>query len=104
MAETNQIVFTHQEVVECLIKKHGIHEGIWGLYVRFGLKATNVGVIADPGVPADGDVYPAAIIPLLQLGVQRFPEMNNLTVDAAVVNPAPVGSAKARRGNKSSSR
>ena len=80
MAEPTQIVFSHKEVVEALLKKQGIHEGIWGLYVKFGIKATNVGA-------SSGDLVPAAIIPILQLGLQVFEEENAIAVDAAKVNP-----------------
>jgi hypothetical protein len=43
MAESTQIIFSHKEVVEALLKQHGIHEGIWGLFIRFGISATNIG-------------------------------------------------------------
>jgi hypothetical protein len=82
MAETKQIVFSYQEIVETLVKKQGLHDGIWGLFVRFGLKATNIGA-------SDTDLRPAAIIPVLEIGIQRQDEQTNLTVDAAKVNPEP---------------
>jgi hypothetical protein len=81
MAEPTRIVFTHKEVVESLVRKQGIHEGIWGLYIRFGINAANIG--SDPG----GDLLPAAIIPVLEIGLQKFDKQSNLSVDAAVVNP-----------------
>jgi hypothetical protein len=86
MAETRQIAFKHTEIVEMMLKKQDIHEGIWGLFVKFGLQATNVG--AD-----DRSLMPAAIVPLLEIGLQRFEKLNNLSVDAAQVNPAPVASS-----------
>ena len=82
MAETKQIVFGYQEIVETLVKKQGLHDGIWGLYVRFGLKATNMG-------GSDTDLRPAAIIPVLEIGIQKQDGQTNLTVDAAKVNPEP---------------
>ena len=36
MAEATQLVFSYKEVVTALIKAQGLHEGIWGLYVKFG--------------------------------------------------------------------
>jgi hypothetical protein len=36
---------------------------------------------------ADNTLTPAAIVPVLKIGIQRFPEPNSLTVDAARVNP-----------------
>ena len=77
MAESTQIVFKH---VEALLRQQGIHEGIWGLYVRFGLAAANVGA-------SQTDLVPAAIVPLLEIGLQKFDQENNLAVDAARVNP-----------------
>jgi hypothetical protein len=80
MAEPTQIVFKHREVVEALLKHQNIHEGIWGLFVRFGIQAANVGT-------SPADLHPAAIVPVLELGLQKFEEENNLAVDAAKVNP-----------------
>ncbi|MBM3774274.1 MAG: hypothetical protein FJW37_03840 [Acidobacteria bacterium] len=80
MAEAKQFVFTHREVVEALLKKQGIHEGIWGLYIRFGIKAANVG-----GSPSE--LMPSAIIPVLEIGLQKFDKESNIAVDAALVNP-----------------
>ncbi len=82
MAEPSQIVFTHKEVVEALVKKYGLHEGIWGLWIKFGIKGINVG-------ETDADLKPAAIIPILEIGLQKFEKENNISVDAAKVNPKP---------------
>jgi hypothetical protein len=81
MPETKNIVFTHKEVVEALIRYNDIHEGLWGLYIEFGLAGANVGPA--PG----GDVNPAAVIPILKIGLQRSETPSNLTADAALVNP-----------------
>ncbi len=80
MAEATQIVFKHKEVVEALVKHHGLHDGIWGLFVRFGLIATNVGVTPE-------ELQPAAIVPLLEIGLQKFEQESNIAVDASKVNP-----------------
>jgi hypothetical protein len=85
MAEATQIVFKHKEVVEALLRRQGIHEGIWGLYVKFGIQGMNIGM-------SDADLMPAAIVPVLEIGLQKFPKENNLAVDAAKVNPAIVES------------
>jgi hypothetical protein len=82
MPEPNRIAFTYKEVVESLVRKHEIHEGIWGLYVRFGISAANIG--REP----TAELMPAAIIPILEIGLQKFDTENNLSVDAAAVNPA----------------
>jgi hypothetical protein len=82
MAEPTQISFTYKEVAELLVKKHGLHEGIWSLNFRFGIQATNFG-------PNDSDLKPTAIIPILEIGLQKVEKETNLTVDAAKVNPKP---------------
>ena len=94
MSESTQIVFKHKEVVEALLKQQGIHEGIWGLFVRFGLQAANIG--ASPA-----DMMPAAIVPLLEIGLQKFEQENNMAVDAARVNPPELPFVEA--GSKSKS-
>jgi len=82
MAETSQVIFSHKEVVEALIKQQGIHEGIWGLWLKFGIQGANIGL-------GSSGLVPAAIVPVLEIGIQKFDEVNNLSVDAAEVNPAP---------------
>ena len=82
MPETNSITFTHKEIAEALIKTHDIHEGIWGIIIEFGIAGANVGQ-----GPGDPNMMPAAIVPVLKIGIQRFTTPNNLTVDAAEVNP-----------------
>jgi hypothetical protein len=91
MPESARIVFTHKQVVEALVRKQGIHEGIWGLYVRFGINAANV------GPDASADLLPAAIIPVLEIGLQPFEVVNNLSVDAAVANPGSAATGHAKR-------
>jgi len=82
MAQVNQILFTYKEIAEALVKQEGIHEGFWGAYVEFGIAAANINLAPDT------DVTPAAIVRVQRMGLQRFEEANNLTVDAAEVNPA----------------
>jgi hypothetical protein len=84
MPEASQILFSHKEVVELLLKKQNIHEGIWGLAVKFGFSAANIGI-------SDADLNPAAIIPIVQVGLQRYDKESNIAVDAAKVNPLPKG-------------
>jgi hypothetical protein len=80
MAEATQVMFTHREVVTILLKERGIHEGIWGLAVNFGLGVGNTG-------PNEKEISPTAMVALMGIGIQKFPELNALAVDAAVVNP-----------------
>ncbi len=57
MGEPSQITFSYKEIAELLVKKQGLHDGIWGLFIKFGRGASNVG-------PNDNDLKPAAIIPV----------------------------------------
>ena len=83
MAETTtRFTFDHKEIVETLIKKQGLHEGLWMIYVEFGLGAINAG-------PSDDQLLPAAIVPIVKIGLQKGEKENSLTVDAAKVNPEP---------------
>lgn len=82
MPEIDRITFTYKEIVTGLLKSQGIHEGVWSLSVRFGLKAANVG-------EDDEHLRPAAILPILEIGLQKADKENSLSVDAAKVNPRP---------------
>jgi hypothetical protein len=76
MADATQYVFSYRELVEILIRQQGLKEGIWGISVRFGLQATNIG-------PSDDQLLPAAIVALLEVGLQKVDKLTNLSVDAA---------------------
>lgn len=86
MPEISQIGFKHTEIVELLLKKMNIHEGIWALFIKFGIGASNVG-------PTESELNPAAIIPILEIGLQKFEKETNISVDAAKVNPRPAETA-----------
>ena len=81
MPETRKIEFNYNEIAQALVRYSNIHEGLWGIAIKFGIQGANIG--AGP----DGDLTPAAIVPILELGLQRFDEPNNLTVDASEINP-----------------
>ena len=81
MAEVDRFTFSHKEVVEALIRKQSLHEGLWGLYVEFGIGAANAG-------PNKDDLNPTAIVPVLKIGLVRVSEKSNLSVDAGEVNPS----------------
>jgi hypothetical protein len=88
MAETKSITFDYKEIAELLVKKQEIHDGHWGIYFEFGLAAANLG-------PSPEELRPAAVVPILKIGIQRFDEPTNLSVDASIVNP-PSGSKSKR--------
>ena len=88
MPETKSVVFSYREVVEALLRYNNIHEGLWGIYIEFGIAGANISF-----GPAK-ELTPAAIVPIAKLGIQRFEEPNDLTVDAAKVNPPAKTKAK----------
>ena len=87
MPEINQYMFKHQEVLEALIKKAGLHEGKWQLVVNFGLAGINMG-------PTAAEIVPGAAVAITGIGLQRATPDSPvaLTADAAVVNPASTAS------------
>ena len=84
MAEPQQIAFSYQEIAELMVKQQDIHEGLWNLFVEFGIGAANAS--QTPGGPA----VPTAIVPIQRMGLIRSDErVPGITVDAAAVNPVP---------------
>lgn len=81
MPETTNIDFEFKEIAELLVRNANLHEGIWGIEIRFGISGTNL------RTAAGDDLTPVAIVPILKIGLQRFNEPNNLTVDAGKINP-----------------
>lgn len=65
MPESTATMFTHQALAELLVKSQGIHEGIWGIAIQFGLGAANAG-------PNDEEMHPSAIVPVLNVGIGKF--------------------------------
>lgn len=103
MAKEDYILFTYKDVVECLLRKKNIRTGLWGLRIGFGLGATNI------QLSNDSTVAPAAIVPITEIGIQRFEKPSNLTVDAETLMLSPtknvgVGKkhSKARKPNRKS--
>ena len=82
MPEAKQVVFTYKELAEILVKKLNLHEGIWGIYIEFAIQGANI-------KDQSGQVTPSAVVPVVRMGLQRMDEVNSISVDAAVVNPAP---------------
>lgn len=80
MAQPTQVVFPFAELAEILVKQQNIHEGFWGIFVKFGIGAGN-----SPG--PTGSLLPTAVVPILEIGIQKFDEANSLAVDAAEINP-----------------
>jgi hypothetical protein len=70
MATPKQFKFQFKELAALLAREAGVHQGHWGIYVRFGLGASNVGQTQE-------DLLPAAIVPIVELGIQEFDSPNS---------------------------
>ncbi len=95
MPEIKNYVFSHVELTEILVKKMDIHEGFWGVYFEFGHGAANM----PTGPDQKNSLQPASITIVQKVGIQRFDSPNNLTIDAAVVNPPKPQSGGKRTHN-----
>src|SRR5205814_8275016 len=81
----------YKDVAAALVRQAGLHEGVWAVFFEFGIAATN---IADQ---SSGKVTPTAIIPVVRMGLRRSTTVDELSVDAAEVNP---GKATPKRAPK----
>jgi hypothetical protein len=81
MAEIAEYKLNHKELAALMVKHLYIHEGTWQLVVHFGFAGLNAG-------PKPEEINPAALVAISSIGLKRATEITNLTVDAAVVNPA----------------
>lgn len=82
MPTPKQFEFTYKELAEMMVREVGVTEGHWGIFVGFGIQGANIG-------SGPNDIVPAAIVPVTKIGLQRFDEPTNLTVDAAEVQGNP---------------
>ena len=78
MAEIKHFKYSMPELTEALIKHQGLTEGKWMLVVEFGINAFNVGRDQE-------SLSPAAVIPIVNVGLIKSEKENNLTVDAAEI-------------------
>jgi hypothetical protein len=84
MPDREKRTFSHKELAEILVKHAGIHAGLWGIFVEFGLGAANIPL---GGPDGEFSLKPAAVVPVNSIGILQFDEPTPLTVDAAQVNP-----------------
>ena len=85
-------ILTHKEVTLALIKHQNIHEGIWQLYVEFGISAGNIPIAEEN--QENLRVCPAAIVPIKAIGLMMVDKENPLALDASKVNPASKSNPK----------
>jgi hypothetical protein len=84
MPDIKRLVVDFKDLATWMVKENDIHDGIWGIFARFGLNVVNAQTVYQDNPPV---VRPAVVAPLLELGIQEYKEVNELSVDAAVVNP-----------------
>jgi hypothetical protein len=93
MAEENAIRYSigYEEVAKFLFQKHGLHEGIWGIYIVFKMAAINA-------IGPDKSVSPAAVLGIQEMGIApaQLQVESTIAFDAARLNPK-----KLRKGKKS---
>jgi hypothetical protein len=89
MAEPTVFTFNYKELATLLVREQGIHEGFWGIYFKFGIQGANMG-------PDDMGLTPSAIVPILEVGIQKVPKESNLAVNAGEVNPPRTRTQKRR--------
>ena len=77
MPVSREYVFEYRELAETLVKKADVHEGLWGIVVRFGFGATNVNTTEAPG---EESLVPAAITTIKEIGIQNCSKLDQITL------------------------
>jgi hypothetical protein len=83
MDETKKL--THREVTLALIKHQNLHEGIWQLYIEFGIGAANMPISEEN--EENLRLCPTAIVPVKTIGLLKVDKEGPLALDASKVNP-----------------
>lgn len=78
MPEPQVVKFSFQELGSLMVRQANIKEGLWSIYVRFGIAGANTG-------PDEKTMYPTAIVPVMEVGLQKAEQPGPLVVDAADV-------------------
>lgn len=89
--------FSHRDIATDLIKKQGLHEGRWKLTLELGLGGHSMPIKKPDGTQ---ELYPTGLVLVTAIGITRTEEVNNLTVDAAEVNPPQPTKSKKRSSKK----
>ena len=96
MGDPNQFVFKLKELTEVMIRHQGLRDGLWGIFIEFGISATNI--------PSGDELIPAAVVPIMKVGIQRFDAPNATTIDAATISPIVQPPAGDVAGHRKSSK
>lgn len=76
MPETTQMIYSHKELTELILRDRGITSGHWAIYIKFRLVGANVEL-------DEGDLKPVAMTFVESIGVTRVEAPNPLSVDAS---------------------
>jgi hypothetical protein len=80
MPEVEQLLYTHQELTELMLKDRGITSGHWAIFLKLRLLGGNMEV--------EGSMRPAAIALVDGVGLQRTDPTFPLAVDAGKLSGA----------------
>ncbi|MBI2716932.1 MAG: hypothetical protein HYX37_21165 [Rhizobiales bacterium] len=87
MAQSTQVLFSHRDLIELLIKNAGIHDGRWSLLLNLSVGTGHM------AVPPD-QTGPGVMVVVTSVGLQRLQDgidagKDAIVVDATEVNPEP---------------
>jgi hypothetical protein len=83
MPEVEQLLYTHQELTELMLRDRGITSGHWAIFVKLRLLGGNMEV--------EGGMRPAAIALIDGVGLQRAEPSFPLAVDASKITGSKRG-------------
>jgi len=89
MPEVEQLLYTHKELTELMLRDRGITSGHWAIFVKLRLLGGNTEV--------EGATYPAAITLIDGIGLQRTVASFPLAVDASEVGRSKRARASAAK-------
>jgi hypothetical protein len=78
MPEVEQVLYTHQELTELMLRDRGITSGHWAIFVKLRLVGGNIDF--------EGNTQPVAITVIEGIGLQRTDASFPLAVDASKVS------------------
>ena len=78
MPEVEQVLYTHQELTELMLKDRGITSGHWAIFVKLRRVGGNMDF--------EGNTHPVAITVIDSIGLQRTDASFALAVDASKVS------------------
>lgn len=85
MPAASLYVFTHAELLKCLIEKSNVHEGKWGLRFAFGQMILNFPKTPELTLPGVAIMVDTIAIERIENEAAVAP--GAVVLDAAVVNP-----------------